>query len=57
MILSEADVAENFAKVNAADRKELEAFARFKTCIAKRTDSLTSTNVIDCVLGPAMEGD
>ena len=40
---------DNFDKVNEADRKELAAFAHFKTCIARGRQDIESTNVIDCV--------
>ena len=36
-----------FAKVDEADRKELEAFAKFQTRVAKEAEGLT--DVIDCV--------
>ena len=47
LILTEQDVTANFPKVDAADRKELEAFAKFKTCVARKSEGLS--NVIDCV--------
>ena len=49
LILTDKEIAMHFAKVDAADRKELEAFAKFKTCIARKAENLS--NIIDCVWG------